>query len=189
VSTRAVWFDETSTEPELLSANREIRHAAGQIYYLDNTFAIAIRDFNPSVLLRLKRRLKAVSVNWERFWKDPRHAFVYTQRRPVHSWGNLKHWLKLYGIDLFELRFTFPHAVQGHGREARGWFVIGAMFHLAARLRGQPWGLVEDVLENQRFVLAGVINRAEACDRALIPLILTPPSLMNPDGWGPSLLG
>jgi hypothetical protein len=181
VSAQAVWYDETATEPALLSSNREIRHEAGQIYYLGNTFNITIRDFHPRILLRLKGRLKHVSVNWERFWRA-RHAFRYTQRRPRDSWDHLKLWLKLYGVERLALRFTFPHAVQGHGREARGWLVVEAMFHLAGRLREQPWGVRENLLEGQRFVLAGVINRADAQDRVLMPLTLAPPFAQQ-DGW------
>jgi hypothetical protein len=85
VSAQAVWYDETATEPALLSSNREIRHEAGQIYYLGNTFNITIRDFHPRILLRLKGRLKHVSVNWERFWRAATLSDTHNGARGIHG--------------------------------------------------------------------------------------------------------
>jgi hypothetical protein len=59
-------------------------------------------------------------------------------------------------------------------RHARGWYVVGGMFTLVTQLRRTPWNVVERVLEEQRFVLAGVINRANVDDQDLLPLAQTP---------------
>jgi hypothetical protein len=68
---------------------------------------------------------------------------------------------------------VLPSEFPGAGR--RGWFVVGGMFRLVDRLSGYPWSLVEGLVDDQRFVLAGVINRADAEDQMLITLMLTPP--------------
>jgi hypothetical protein len=49
--------------------------------------------------------------------------------------------------------------------------------HVPSRgpVEGYPWSLVESLVDDQRFVLAGVINRADAEDQMLITLMLTPP--------------
>lgn len=60
-------------------------------------------------------------------------------------------------------------------RGARGWCVVGGMFHLVQRLAGFPWGLVEELLEEQRVVVAGVCNPANVEDQKLLPLTLPLP--------------
>ena len=176
MSVQPVYYDENSIEPPLITFNRQIRHEAAEIYYLHNTFRIVAHDFHPRVLFHLRHHLDAVNIEYKRFWKTA-HFFVYGQLRPQNSWRNLKVWLRLVHQEGPSISpFLSPHAIPHVMRKARGWHVVGGTFHLAYQLCDTPWDVVERILDEQRFILARVINRRSVHDQSLIPLALTPPT-------------
>jgi hypothetical protein len=176
VSAQPVYYDENSTEPPLITFNQQIRREAAKIYYLHNTFRIVTHDFHPRVLLHLHRHLTAANIEYKKFWATA-HVFAHAQIQPQSSWENLKVWLRLcHQEGRSSYGFTHPRVMPRALRKARGWHVVGGMFHLAHQLWETPWGVVERVLDEQRFVLARVINRTNVHDRNLIPLASTPPA-------------
>jgi hypothetical protein len=174
VSAHHVYFDENSPEPPLLAVNHQIRHEAAELYYLANAFRIVIHDFHPYVLFRLELLLAAVNIELHRFWSAAPHQFGYRQLQPQDSWRSLKFWLQLIHQGACYAACPPPHATTHMMRHARGWIVFGGMFHLVQQLSGTPWSVVERVLEEQRFVLAGVVNLADVFDQDLLPLVQTP---------------
>lgn len=53
------------------------------------------------------------------------------------------------------------------------------MFYLVSQLRGTCWCVVVRILEEQRHVLAGVLDAANMFDQNLLPLAQTPAVVNN----------
>jgi hypothetical protein len=165
-------------EPNLLATCRQVRHEALKFYYLENTFRIVAHDFHPRVLFHLQGHLNAANIEYNKFWTTAHaHVFSHGQLHPQNSWRNLKYWLRLsHHEGQNPSGFPAPHAISRAMRKARGWHVIGGMFHLTHQLWNTEWSVVERILDEQRLILARVINRRSVHDQSLIPLASTPPT-------------
>lgn len=125
----------------LLSACRQIRHEALQIFYHENAFDIAALELDSCVLAQWCAVLDKLDIN-------PRRVTMCPSIRQTAHWRNLMTWIYQWHVGVIPARLTYPAYL--HNAEVR---LVHAMFDTAMIMQGQPWSHVKLLLDIQRPVL------------------------------------
>lgn len=126
------------TEPSLLHTNKQIRHEAITIFYLENSFAVHMHDFNSSILLAWRDKCAALKKAHK-----IRKVKICGSFSRTPNWKNLKVWLKRYHAR--ELNVGCGELWKGDA------FPVGDPFRLETHVMATTFGLVGSLKRSHRW--------------------------------------
>lgn len=141
--------------PALFTTCKQFRNETIALFYTENTFAVAVKDYDFSLLAKWENNIDTI-FNSEREIADSVAEQVELVGTEDPNWSNLLCWMRKMHEGTVKYRAAAPSAFRDANLNE---VVIGVMFAMTLRMEARRWSEVEQMLDDFRLILAKIDPR------------------------------
>jgi hypothetical protein len=143
--------DNECAEPGLPLVNHQVRKECATIFYYGNKFSVPWPNWDVKTCLKWDRKKRALRQDFPKH-KPPSPTRGRFERQDAPNWKNLIQWLEHWHSRRTTWKIDAPSRMKADAKTEL--LTIGAMFHMVAAIRNEPWNKVSKLLEEHRILLA-----------------------------------